>query len=91
MTDVLVRPSPIDTKDSERSSSSISVDDGRWTYPVGPLAIGAIGLVVVALASSSSSTSTINRDVVSNRVVKVSQPVIIVLDGQRSITTTGIR
>ena len=74
--------------DSERIGISIGVDDGRWTYTVGPLAAVAIDVVVgVALASSSS----INRDVVSNRVVKVLQPVIIVLDGERSITTTSYR
>ena len=80
-----------EAKDPERISSSvsISVDDGRWTYTIGPLAAVVIGVVVVVVALASSSS--INRDVVSNRVVKVSQPVIIVLNGERSITTTSNR
>ena len=53
-----------EAKDPERISSSvsISVDDGRWTYTVGPLAAVAIGVVVVvalALSSRFSSSSSI--------------------------------
>ena len=63
--------------DTERSSISIGVDDGRWTYTVRPFGALANGVVVVVALASSSS---INCYVVSNRVVKVSQPVIIILD-----------
>lgn len=32
--------------DDKRISSSIGVDDGRWTYTVGPLPAVATGIVV---------------------------------------------
>ena len=72
----------------------------EYTYTVGSSAVVATGVVVVSSLATAivvvvlvalALSSSINRDGVSNRVVKVSQPVIIVLDGQRSITTTGTR